>query len=351
MELFIGLLTELPWKQSRSSKQSSDDLALQQLVAKKTLHDYTTLKMDLLARDISDLRSESDHKVIIKLLYSNALATISGLLEPHLKEVKEEASRVHQIGLLEVAVGEGIIESADSISSLLNRTGMWDKTRFLRKAVESIPSSAPERSVAEDILSHYHLHLAIYERATFLKDALPIEPTNAESEKAPKEEKKLVPVKITSRKPISSFTCEDCYRIHARVLSKAYGIPVEMIICHGIGGGSTTVTFLILDQYVQDIVQRSTQLPTVWVLLELDIIEVSIEVTVAGVFTFSPSVDCFMTLLRGSKTFTADLLGVTEVRVLRRNTFSLLSALSPFGVVSTWVCVSNLLEYICCYSH
>ena len=318
MEFFIGLHTALPRKRSRSSTQSSDDLALQQPVAKKSLHDYPTLKIDLLARDISDLRheTESDPEVITKLLYSNAFSTISDLLKSYLEEVKKTASQFHQLGLHQVAVGKGIIESADSIDSLLNQmsvTGMWDKTRFLRKAVESIPPSAPERSVAEAILSHYHVHLAIYERATLLKDALAKEPTSAEREEAPKEEGKLVALQITSQKPISSFTCEDCHHIQARVLSKAYRIPEEEIICHNADDSSSTrVTFLILGQYVQDIVQRSTKLPTVWVLLELAIIEV----TIPGVFTFSPSVGCFLTLLRGSKTFTADLLGVTEVRVL-----------------------------------
>ena len=271
--------------------------------------------MDLLDRDISDLRSESDPEVIIKLLYSNALSTISDLLKPHLMAVKETAGQFHQLGLHHVAFCEDDIESADSIHSLLCRmsvAGMWDKTRFLRKAVDSIPPSAPERSVAKAILSHYHLHLAIYERATLLKDTLAIEPTSAEREKAPKEEEKLVPLKITSRKPISSFTCEDCHCIQARVLSTAYGIPEGKIICHDANESrSTSVTFLIPAQYIQDIVHCSTQLPTVWVLLELEIIEVTV-----GVFTFSPSVGCFLTLLREGKTFTADLLQVTEVRVL-----------------------------------
>ena len=271
--------------------------------------------MDLLARDISDLRSESDPEVIIKLLYSNALSTISDLLKPHLMAAKKTAGQFHQLGLHHVVVGENIIESADSIDSLLSRMsvqGLWDQTRFLRKAVDSIPPSAPERNVAEAILAHYHVHLAIYKRATLLKDALAKEPKLDEHEKAPKEEEKLVPVKITSRKPISSFTCEDCYRILARVLGTAYGIPEEKIICHDANESrSTTVTFLIPAQYIQDIVQHSTQLPTVWVLLELEIIEVTV-----GVFTFSPSVGCFLTLLREGKTFTADLLGVIEVRVL-----------------------------------
>ena len=289
---------------------------MQQSVAKKSLHDHTTLKMDLLARDISDLHSESDPEVIIKLLYSNALSTISDLLKPHLMAVKKTAGQFHQLGLHHVMVGEDIIEAADSIESLLSRmsvAGMWNKTRFLRKAIDSIPSSAPERNIAEAILSHYHVHLAIYKRVTLLKDALAKEPKRDKHENAPKEEEKLVPVNITSRKPISSFTCEDCYRIQARVLGTAYGIPEEKIVCHDADESrSTSVTFLIPAQYIQDIVQHSIQLLTVWVLLELEINEV----TIPGVFTFSPSVDCFLTLLREGKTFTADLLGVTEVRVL-----------------------------------
>ena len=165
----IGLLTELLRKHRRSSTQSSDDLALQHS-NKKSLHDYVALKMDLLTQDISDLHAESDPKDIINLFYGNALATISDLLEPHLMAVKKAAGRLHQLSLHQVAVGEDIIESAESIDSLLSQmsvTGMWDKTRFLRKAVGCIPPSAPERSVAEAILSHYHVHLA-----TLLKDAL-----------------------------------------------------------------------------------------------------------------------------------------------------------------------------------
>ena len=254
----IGLLTELTRERHRSSTQSSEDLELQKLVAKKSLPDYTTLKTDLLARDISDLRSESDPEVIIKLLYSNALATISDLLEPHLKAVKKAAGRFHQLGLHHVAVGEDIVGSADSIDSLLSRmsvTGMWDRTRFLRKAIDSIPPSAPERSVAEALLTHYYVHLAIYERATLLKDVLSKESKHDKHEKAPKEEEKLVPVKITSLKPISSFTCEDCHHIQARVLSTAYGIPEEKIICYNTGKNhSTTVTFLMC---IHDTIQCS----------------------------------------------------------------------------------------------
>ena len=55
--------------------------------------------MDLLDQDISDLCSESDPTVIIKLLHVNTLATISKLLEPHLDAVKKAAVRVHQADL------------------------------------------------------------------------------------------------------------------------------------------------------------------------------------------------------------------------------------------------------------
>ena len=286
-------------------------------VAKKSLPDYTSIKMDLLARDMSDLHSESDPEVIIKLLYGNALATISDLLEPHLKTVKKEAGRYHRLGVHHVAVGEDIIESADSIDSLMSRMsvgGMWDQTRFLRRAIASVPHSAPERGIAEAVLSHYHLHLAIYERTTLLKDALAKKSESEEEVEASTEEKKLVPLKITSPKAFESFSCEDCHILQVQVLKKAYGIPDEKIICREVEDGhSTTVTFMIARQYVHDVIQHSGQLDTVWILLELDIIEVSIP----GVFTFIPSVGCFLSLLRGSKPFTADLLGVTEVRDLQ----------------------------------
>ena len=272
--------------------------------------------MDLLARDMSDLRSESDPEVIIKLLYGNALATISDLLEPHLKTVKKEAGRYHRLGLHHVAVGEDIIESADSIDSIMSRMsvgGMWDQTRFLRRAISAIPHSVPERGIAEAVFSHYHLHLDIYKRTTLLKDVLTEKSESEKEVEASSEANKLVPLEITSAKAFDSFLYEDCHILQVRVAGAAYGIPEEMIICQdGKKQKSTTVTFLIPHQYVHDVIQRSGRLDAVWILLELDIIEVSIP----GVFTFIPSVGYFLSLLRWSKPFTADLLGVTEVRDL-----------------------------------
>ena len=270
--------------------------------------------MDLIDQDISDLYSESNPTVIIKLLHVNTVATISKLLEPHLEAVKKAANRVHQADLHQGTVVENEIASADSIDSLLQRmsvTRMWDKTRFLRKAVGCIPRSSPKRGVAEAVLSHYNLHLAIHEQATLLKDALAKESESEEERKPPVEDTKLVPLKITTQTAFNKFTCEDCHRLQARILSTQYGISEEKIInvekhC------STTVTFLIPGHYADNIMQRSTQLDTVWILLELRVIEVSIP----GVFTFLPSVDCFLTLLRGRNAFSADMLSVTEVKVL-----------------------------------
>ena len=310
------ILAELSRKRRRSSGRSSDDLELQQSVAKKSLPDYTAIKMDLLTQDISDLCFGSDPKVIIKLLYGNALSTISDLLEPHLKAVKKAAGRYNRLGVHHMAVGEDIIESADSIDSLMSRMsvgGMWDQTHFLRKAIASIPHSAPERGIAETVLSHYHLHLAIYERTTLLKDALTEKSESEKEVEASSEANKLVPLEITSSKAFDSFSCEDCHILQVRGLSAAYGIPEEKIICRDVKEHkSTTVTFLIPHQYVHDVIKHSGRLNAVWILLELDIIEVSIP----GVLTFIPSVGCFLSLLRGSKPLTADLLGVTEVRDL-----------------------------------
>ena len=273
--------------------------------------------MDLVASDISDIRSESDPEDIIKLLYHNALSTISDLLEPHLKVVKKEAGIYCQLGLHAVAVDEGIIESADSVYNLLSRMSvleMWNKTRFLRKAVGSIPQSAREREVAQAILSHYRQHLDIHEQATPLKDALAREMASEEA-KILMEANKLVPVKITSAKAFSSFTCKDCHLLQVRVLNTAYGIPEGKIVPHDVEEcRSTTVTFLIPYQFTHNIIQRSAELVTVWILIDMSIIELSIP----RVFTFTPSMGCFLTLLRGSKSFTADFLRVTEVRVLHQ---------------------------------
>ena len=293
----------------------SEELGLQQPVVKKQYHDYVELKMDILAQDFSDLKEESDPDTIIKLLYHNALTVITKLLEPHLESVKKAACRYHRLGLHQGTVRDMEIGSTDSVDSLLNRmsvTESWNKTRFLRKAVGSIPPSAPERGVAVAILSHYTQHLAIYEGATLLKDALAKESESEGEGKALTEDTKLVPLKITSVKGFDAFTCEDCHRLQARILREAYDIPEEKVICRDAERlQSTTVTFLVPVHYMTSIMQRCTQLETLWILLEMGIIEVSIP----GMFTFSPSVGCFLMLLKETKTFTADFLQATEVRI------------------------------------
>ena len=269
------------------------------------------MKMDLLKQDISDLRSESDPDVIIKLLYSNAFHVISELLKPHLEEVKKAADRYCQLDLHQTKLTMGETASATSIEGLLNQmsvTGRWDNTRFLRKAVHAIPPSAPERGVAEAILSHYNLHLVVHERATLLKERLA---KRKESENPKIEDGgRLVPLELTVSKDFSAITCEDCHHLQVCILSTVYGIPEESIVCRNAEERcSTTITFLIPSQYSVAILQHNTQLDTVWVLLELDVIEVAIP----ELFSFQPSVDYFVKLLRESRTFTVDLIRVTKV--------------------------------------
>ena len=245
------VLAELSRNRRRLSNKSSDDLAVQQSVAKKCLHDYTDLKMDLLAQDISDLHSESDPSDIIKLLYSNFLTHIAKLLTPHFAEVKIAADNHCQLGLHKEAVAEGAIASAESVDglfSVMSVKRMWDNTSFFRKVVAAIPESAPERQAAEGILLHYNTHLDIFKQATLLRDALAKEPKMNEKRPGFNEEDKLIPLKITSSKSIGGFISEDCYCIQARLLSTAYHIPQEKIICQDAdkSRSTTEVRFFVL---------------------------------------------------------------------------------------------------------
>ena len=303
----------LPRKRPRSSDQNSGELDLEPLDWKR-YDDYLKLKMDLFRQDITDIRCESDPNVIIKLLYHNARGVIRKLLEPHLADVKEAANSYCQLDLHHLKVTKSTIASAVSIEGLLNQmsvTETWDNTRFLRKAVGAIPHSAPERGIAETILSHYNLYLAHYEKATLLKESLASGKKKRKGRvQQPSKNVGLVPLELTIAKPFCDATYEDCHRLHVRVLSTAYGIPEESISCIGAEERhSTTITYLIPEQYTSVIMQRNALLDTVWVLLELEVIEVAIQ----EVLLFKPSVDCFLKLLRESRTFTVDLLGVTEV--------------------------------------
>ena len=284
------------------------------VLTRKHNDDYLKLKMDLFRQDITDIRCESDPNVIIKLLYHNARGVIRKLLEPHLADVKEAANSYCQLDLHHLKVTKSTIASAVSIEGLLNQmsvTETWDNTRFLRKAVGAIPHSAPERGIAETILSHYNLYLAHYEKATLLKESLASGKKKRKGRvQQPSKNVGLVPLELTIAKPFSDATYEDCHRLQVRVLSTAYGIPEESIRYIGAEERhSTTITYLIPEQYTSAIMQCNTLLDTVWVLLELEVTEVAIP----EVLLFKPSVDCFLKLLRESRTFTVDLLGVTEV--------------------------------------
>ena len=315
MHVHIVYHPALPRKRPRSSGQNSGELDVEPLDWKH-YDDYLKLKMDLFRQDITDIQCESDPNDIIKLLYSNALGAITKLLEPHLADVKKAANRYCRLNLhhLKVIITESKIASAVSIEGLLNQmsvTETWDNTRFLRKAVGAIPHSAPERGIAETILSHYNLYLAHYERATLLKESLASGKKKRKGRvQQPSKNVGLVPLELTIAKPFCDATYEDCHRLQVRVLSTAYGIPEESISCIGAEERhSTTITYLVPEQYTSVIIQRNTLLDTVWVLLELEVIEVAIP----EVLLFKPSVDYFLKLLRESRTFTVDLLGVTEV--------------------------------------
>ena len=170
-----------------------------------------------------------------------------------------------------------------------------------------------EREIADAILSHYSNHLHVYETSTRLKDDLAKKQESDSEDDGNRMEvsRNLVPVQITSSESFATFTCHGCYQLQVRILSAAFGIPHDAIIRQSaVERQSTTVIFLVPNSFIYAIMQRTTQLETVWVLLELDVIEVAI----LG-FTFKPTVGCFLALLRGSKSFSVDLLRLTEVRV------------------------------------
>lgn len=259
----------------------------------------------------------------IQLLYANALKRLITLLERHLDKVKDATVTCIELNIHKqeghdkshIMITPESVQSAQSIEellSLMSTRSAWDNTCILQQAVDAIPALAIEREVAEAILVHYNYHLDIYERATLLKNELDKKETRSKNEGldivAPR---KLISLELTSSESLAKFTCKDCHRLQVRVLSQVYGIPEEDISCHNaVSRQSTTVIFLIPNGFTSIVMQRTTHLETVWILLELKVIEVAI----SG-FTFKPSFGSFLTLLRERKSFTADFLGVTEVRL------------------------------------
>ena len=280
------------------------------------MDEYMKMKMDLEGQDMMSIQDQCDPGIAIRLLYANAHKRLERLLEPHLDAVRNAADTYIQLGLFDNKGKEKPcnIQTAESISDLLSQMSTrstYDSTRFLKQAVDAIPAKAIEREIAEAILSHYNHHLVIYRTATQLKDGF----AKKKGSKSDAEgngviaSTGLVAVELTSSKPYGKFTCEDCHHLQVRILSAAFGIPEKEIICFdAVERQSTTVTFLVPNEFAYIIMQCTTQLETVWILLELSVIEVAI----SG-FTFKPTMGCFLTLLRGRQHF-PDLLGVTEVR-------------------------------------
>ena len=281
------------------------------------MDEYMKMKMDLEGQDVNCVRSQCDPGIAIRLLYANAHKRLERLLEPHLDAVKNAADTYIKLGLYDDEGNEKLynIQSAESIGYLLSQMSTrstWDSTRFLQQAVDAIPAMAIEREIAEAILAHYNLHLVIYKRATLLKDDLAKE-NEAKSDaerKGAMASKNLIAFELTSSKSFAEFTCEDCHRLQVHILSQVYGIAEKDIVClDAVEDKSTTVTFLIPNRFTYIIMQRTTELETVWTLLELSIIEVAI----SG-FTFKPTMGSFLTLLRGRQPF-PDLLGATQVKL------------------------------------
>ena len=279
------------------------------------MDEYMKIKMDLEEQDVNSIQRQHDPERVIRILCANALTRLMQLLQPHLDAVKDAANRYIQLNLHEEEGRVKLcdIQSAKSIQDLLSLMSIyekWDSTCFLQQAVDAMPMMSIDREVAKAILSHYEHHLLIHEQTTLMKDTL-AKRKKSDSEDEEKAAKGLVPVEITSSTSYTKFTCRDCRRLQVHILSQAYGIPEEKITClRKEERKSTTVTFLIPGRYIHTIMQHSSQLRTVWIMLELTVIEV----TIPRMFTFIPSVQCFLTLLRGGKTFTDDLLGATEVR-------------------------------------
>ena len=325
-----------------SSTSSDDPLSPAE---KKRLDNCLKMKMDLAIQDVKSLHPKCDSQRAMKLLYANALKRIIELLEPYLDKAKVAADIYLHLGLCEQedSVKTLDLQKAESVSDLLSSMKVkesWDSTTFLHQAVDSIPAKAIEREVAEAILSHYDLHLTIYERATLLKDDLArrSESDGDDEGTTAVSTKNLVPIETTSAISVTTFKCEDCHDLQVRLLSATYGIPENEIICRKAEERkSTTVTFLIPSQHVYAIMRHSAQLETVWILLEMGIIEVSIP----GVFTFSPTVRCFLSLLTKRKAFTVDLLRVTEVRVLQNVPLYL----SVISFCCALACIIQILPY------
>ena len=282
---------------------------------KRTIAEHMKTKMELVDADNRSLEDVKDYDKVMHLFYANALKRLIELLQPYLKEAQDAINTYLSMQQQE-SIKQTDIKSVESISDLFQRTSVkasWKNTIILAQAVDAIPTAAVERDTAIAILDHYRAHLACYRNATLLKDVPKGKESEYNGEQAlPTVE--LIPVELTSSKSFSKFTLQDCHKIQLHYLSKAIGIPAEMIIHHAHEErSSTTVTFLVPCQYYCIIVQRSTLLESMWILLELDIIELAIP----GLgFTFNPSVSCFLAILRGSRTLTADLLGVTEVRAI-----------------------------------
>ena len=193
-----------------------------------------------------------------------------------------------------------------TVAELLDRLCIkrkWEETDLLEEIVNCLPNKA--RASAMSLLERYNSYLDVYDGIALVQDSLTKDMAALEADEA------QIPVKVTVAKDLSEFTRKDCKEMLDLLLNNSYKIPRINAKAAAVKPGSTTVFFLIDKGFMENIIQYSLEVSTLWAFQELSVTRVRIgafELNVVQLLT-----QHFKETLRSGLTSGMDFVRATKV--------------------------------------
>ena len=231
-------------------------------------------KMDIVSCDVNVFESQKRPAKAIRSLYFNAYNHLIRVLSTHycaIKSVALSAVRAKEVSATEVEVKEAC--DLRALFECLEVDKKWNDLYFLEVAIMSLPVEASkEKGAAQLVLSQYKSYLTQYTKAVSIKDG---ESLKGFLQRKRGREDKMVVTKITIDKEIDEYTCHDLLGLWKLFLIETLEIPEDHIEYRlAKAGNSTTLVFIITQNYAEDIEKKLSKPGAMWVMKELGILRV-----------------------------------------------------------------------------
>ena len=235
-----------------------------------------SLKMDIVSCDVNVFESQKHPAEAIRSLYFNAYNHLIRILSTHcsaIKSVALSAVRTKQVSATEVEVKEAC--DLRALFECLEVDKKWNDLEFLSIAIASLPVEASkEKAAAQLVLSQYKSYLTHYTKAVSIKEG---KSALSFLQRQRGREERMVVTEITVDKEFDEYTCHDLLHLWKLFLIETLEIPegrIEFRLARA--GNSTTLVFMITQTYAEGINKKLSKPAAVWVMKELDILQVHV---------------------------------------------------------------------------